>query len=190
MNIDFTSYTDKLIFYFDQSPIIHSFVTAFLDEITDLDTLTNSLYTERTIDSAVGVQLDQIGYLVGEYRQGRSDEDFRLGIKLRIAINNSSGTVEDIISVLQLLFSSETEIIVNRVASARLSVYVGVEAPTLDIRSFLQNIISAGVALEDITYSQDNPLIFTEREGINQETGILPERGDVSPDVRIAPERA
>lgn len=52
---------------------------------------------------AADAQLDVIGKLVGERRDGRSDADFLVGIRTRIKINYSAGRTTDILDVLALL---------------------------------------------------------------------------------------
>lgn len=69
------------------------------------------LYTERSIDVAVGVQLDALGAIVGQERGGMTDDDYRRHVRARIAANRSSGTVEDVIRVLVLVVNDEDAVI-------------------------------------------------------------------------------
>lgn len=55
------------------------------------------------LDTAGDSQLDDMGDLVGELRLGRADEDYRGAIKLRIRINRSNGTAEEILGIIDLL---------------------------------------------------------------------------------------
>lgn len=59
----------------------------------------------RVLDSATKAQLDTLGAIVGESRDGRSDALYRLWIRVRIAINNSFGEAEDIMGALDLATS-------------------------------------------------------------------------------------
>lgn len=188
MLYDYSTYTDKMVHYFEESTKLNSFVKAFLDEVSQISLLAQNLLEERRLNTAKGVQLDQIGVLVGEYRLSRNDEDYLLGIKLRIAVNTSSGTVEDIINVLKLLYPESSTYKIERVGAAKIRIRLGVDRPESDLIPIIQQVIPAGVELLGINYNV-KPLIFTERGGVITETGILPERGDNSPDVRIAIER-
>ena len=67
-----------------------------------------TLYTDRSVDTAVGVQLDDLGKIVGERRQGAADPEYRLRVKGRIVCNRSNGTVENVISVFRALLSTST----------------------------------------------------------------------------------
>lgn len=66
------------------------------------DAIYNSIL-QRMIDNAVGVSLDAIGKAVGEARQGREDELYRVFLRARIRINLSHGRAPDIIAVLLLV---------------------------------------------------------------------------------------
>ncbi len=183
----------KLELFLDQfhdSYIMNQFTKAFLDESTELENLCQDLYDDRNLDSAVGVQLEQIGRLIGEVRNGRDDETYRQAIKLRIAINTSEGTVQDIINVLNLLYGDDVDVIIVRTGKALLSIYIGIDEPTEDLVPILQQTIPTGVKIDNIIYPSTRlPWIPTERGGVIQGTGILPEQGDNSPSVRIPPER-
>jgi hypothetical protein len=55
-----------------------------------------------------GNQIDIIGGLVGELRQGRVDASYLPAVIVRIRVNRSKGTAEDIIQVSTLLFPEST----------------------------------------------------------------------------------
>lgn len=64
------------------------------------------LLTLRWVSSATGAQLDIIGAIVGQPRQGSGDTAYRIAIRGKIGINTSDGTPEDAITVFQLLFGA------------------------------------------------------------------------------------
>ena len=55
------------------------------------------------IDTMEGEQLDGIGSIVGEDRQGRSDAEYREAIRVRISLNVSSGEPETVIWLFKTL---------------------------------------------------------------------------------------
>lgn len=65
------------------------------------------LKSERFVDTAIGEQLDIIGRIVGQDREGLSDDDYRRYIRARIAANNSDGTIEDLLTVAFLVVYDE-----------------------------------------------------------------------------------
>jgi len=93
----------RLVSQFRDQPDLASFQSAFVNRIQEMEGALQELLAERSLDSAVGVQLDGLGALVGQAREGRDDSDYRLVIRARIALNIGSGTPEDIYRVLVLL---------------------------------------------------------------------------------------
>lgn len=174
----------------EQSPKLVEFILSFLKECNELEDIYQELLDQKDLDLAEGVFLDIIGAYVGESRNNRDDESYRQGIKVRIAVNTSSGTVEDLIGVLNLLFGEDVDVIITRSAPASIQLYLGIPQPSEDLIALLQQTIAAGVEISSILYSDNRlPWIPTERDGVDGTTGILPERGDNSGTVRIPPER-
>jgi hypothetical protein len=61
--------------------------------------------TQRTIDNAIGQQLDDLGALVGEPRNGLDDDTYRRRVRARITVHRSKGTLEDVVTVTKLIVS-------------------------------------------------------------------------------------
>lgn len=62
------------------------------------------LFSERWLLTAIGIQLDLIGELLGLARyDNESDEDYRFRLQTQIFINISKGTPEDSINLLRIL---------------------------------------------------------------------------------------
>lgn len=62
------------------------------------------LKTERWLSTAVGVQLDEIGVILGLPRElNESDDDYRERLEFQIFINTTSGTPEEVMAVLAFL---------------------------------------------------------------------------------------
>lgn len=64
------------------------------------------LLTIMSIDASVGVQLDNIGKLVGQLRGGVDDATYRLYLRAKIRANKSSGTPNDVYAVFLAMFNS------------------------------------------------------------------------------------
>jgi hypothetical protein len=62
-----------------------------------------ALYTERWPDVAVGAQLDNLGEIVGQPREGRTDDVYRLWLQARILVNRSTGKADDTLTLLALI---------------------------------------------------------------------------------------
>jgi hypothetical protein len=78
-----------------------------------LETVLWQLQTQRGVETAEGVQLDQIGELVGQVREGgayplgESDDLYRIKIRARALRNRSSGTVPDLQAIMHALLPAK-----------------------------------------------------------------------------------
>lgn len=98
---------------FKDKPRLLALTTAYIEQIQDLEDAFYQLITDRTIETAVGTQLDGIGSIVGEDREGRDDSDYRLAIRVRILLNLTDGTIEQVIEILHLATEGKTIHVVN-----------------------------------------------------------------------------
>lgn len=94
---------DRLPHQFKEKPNIEAFIRAFIGEIQSIEDAVEQILKFRWVDTAVGYQLDGLGKIVGESRNGRNDDAYRLAIKLRIAINTCEGTPEEVIAIFLLV---------------------------------------------------------------------------------------
>jgi len=92
---------NTLVEQFKNKPLIKSLVTAWVNQIQDIENMYYELRTERQLNNAVGVQLDGLGNIVGEKREGKDDDEYRNAIRVRILINKSNGTTENIYAVMK-----------------------------------------------------------------------------------------
>lgn len=93
---------DLLIQEHKGKPRLEGLITAYLNRVQELENAIWSVIVGRLIDHAIGVQLDALGKLVGQRRDGTSDEVFRTRIRARIAANRSLGRPGDLIRVALL----------------------------------------------------------------------------------------
>src|SRR5262245_5478812 len=83
---------------------------SWLSEVQLLEDTLWALLVERTVDTAVGAQLDVLGRIVKQPRGSRDDDAYRLWIKARVRVNRSSGLPEQIIDILKVLTPDGTAI--------------------------------------------------------------------------------
>lgn len=81
----------NLLSQFRNSDRLKELIGIFAAEIQSLENLFHELYDECTLDTAVGVQLDMEGKIVGWPRMGLGDDDYRAMIKVGIVINQTDG---------------------------------------------------------------------------------------------------
>ncbi len=75
----------------------------FSDQVQELETAFFQLLEERAIETGEGSQLDTIGEIVGQARNGLDDATYRLYLRVRIKTNLSSGLSEQLITIVSLL---------------------------------------------------------------------------------------
>lgn len=69
----------------------------------DMATALGQLDTERRLVNAFGAQLDVLGSIVGEAREGDLDDEYRPRISAKILLNNSSGAAEELYAIFALI---------------------------------------------------------------------------------------
>lgn len=99
-----------------------NFIQALCSECQLLEQIFEQLYTECSIDTSIGAQLDGIGQIVGLNRNGESDDNYRLDLKLQILINASKGQPEILITALQI-FTRSTIVILYEFFPAKCAGY-------------------------------------------------------------------
>ena len=152
--------------------LIEAMLESFVLQIQDLETVNCELIEERDCQTAVGVQLDKVGDIVGELRNGRDDDDYRQGIKAQICINNSKGTHNDILVCFQLLTQCD-EIQLTPYFPAVLCLFADCDLSGLNVAQLyddMQQVVAAGVRLDCIGwYNGECPFVFfesTDPEGL------------------------
>lgn len=91
----------RFIEYWKHKPNIAGLSDSYMREVQALENAMWETLISRTIDYAVGVQLDTLGRLVGQPRGALTDPQYRVRIRVRIKINSSNGTAKDIIDILR-----------------------------------------------------------------------------------------
>ncbi|KKM27025.1 hypothetical protein LCGC14_1578910, partial [marine sediment metagenome] len=79
---------------------------ALVAQVQDLDDAAMDVFTNFTLDNATGINLDVFGVIVGRERSSANDDAYRDALRGQIRLNRSSGTIEDILEVLTLVFGA------------------------------------------------------------------------------------
>lgn len=105
-NTDYaTQMKDLLLQQFKGKPNWEALLGAWSISFQQVEDMLYDLFTKRAVDTAVGRQLDILGIIVGETRNGATDSGYRIRIKTRIIRNVSSGTGDSLLSAFNLLFA-------------------------------------------------------------------------------------
>ena len=89
---------DNLIDLF-KKPRNQGVVEAVSDQIQELENAIYECITGYYLPTAEAAQLDVLGKIVMEDRQGRSDNDYRAAIGVRILVNRSNGRLNELIAI-------------------------------------------------------------------------------------------
>jgi hypothetical protein len=133
-------------------------------ELEELDRLIDRASEQYDLDKAKGILLDRIGKIVSEPREGTDDKLYQLLIRLRILLNTTDGSVNDVIKVVKFIFSSEV-VHIQPNYPAGISILHDGESPSVDFNKYISQVVGAGIAYDTkelFFFSEDFP--FTEHD--------------------------
>lgn len=124
---------------------IRKLLKSWLGGVQYLEDVLQQLYSERRIDTAEGAQLDILGKLVGQKRDGLTDDAYRRYIRARVSTNRSKGTLSEIIKVADLVvFDDDAYLHVQRQHTA--SYHFKVEDVVINDAALIEALISFLIA--------------------------------------------
>lgn len=148
----------RLLQQFKEKQRIEDFLSAFLDQVQEIEDAAWELYIERTLENADGALLDQLGGLVGEERRGRTDARYRRFIGVRILSNRSDGQVEQLYSILRQIFGGSFVGWIDEYTPAAMTLElrtpVTTDTPSTEIDLVLGRSKGGGISLHAI-YSEE-----------------------------------
>ena len=158
----------RLLYQYRDSTNLKSLITAiFGTQVQDIENAIYQLMTRLDIDNSEGDQLDGIGEIVGQERQGLSDDLYKLWLKAKIGKNTSEGDLERVISIWSLFNPDATVIHIYEYFPASISISSNsaldpVYASYLtEILGFMQGIVCAGISVSTIiVFDPDNAFGF------------------------------
>ena len=140
---------DNLAGQFKGQEKLEALLTAFINEVQDLENVLFDVLELTSLDEAFGEQLDGFGSIVGENREGRTDDDFRLAIRARLRLNLSNGTAEDMIELIRALVGDKQVEIVEDFAfsPAHFDAYIldPIDVDGFQVAKFVRSGKPAGV---------------------------------------------
>ena len=142
--------TAGLISQFAGLPNLAAWITAFGAQLNDVDQFFGQLFTELNIENATGAQLDGLGNILGQSRNGLSDTAYQTLLQARIVSYRSQGTVENLIQILLSLAAAQSVQVIEAQPAAISVVVAGEGTPALtnsDIVTAVYQAKPAGVLL-------------------------------------------
>jgi hypothetical protein len=143
--------------YRSEQPRLQGFLEAFLNDCQSIEDVTLQVLTGRWPLTAIGVQLDTLGKIVGQERGTLTDDQYRLYILARIMVNKGNGRVEELIDICEIL-GCETIYVDEGTAEIRIDVS-GVTDGNL-IGDLISDAKAGGVRLTWIWNAQDDTDCF------------------------------
>lgn len=167
---------DRLLIQFKEAPLVRGLVELIVSQVQEVEQELNEMISSRTLWDGeeldgVGQTLDLWGGLLGEKRGSLSDADFIRFIVVRIARNSSSGTAEQLITILQRLTQAD-EVTLREHRSASISFeFKGGDLGSLslgELGQIIQSSMGAGVQLSGIVQEHPNPFkLDTPGQGLD-----------------------
>lgn len=139
-------------------------IGAICNQVQALEDAAFALLLTRSIDDASGAQLDIVGDLVGQPREGRDDATFRLWIRARILVNRRSGEVETINDVIAQVLPGAAGRVREFQPAAMEATVTGIATSSADAHSLdtlLRLAKAGGVGIQTIYQSADDAGTFT-----------------------------
>jgi hypothetical protein len=87
-------------------PVLDGLIRTYVEQVNDWELAFWEVINERLLENAIGAQLDIWGKLVGEPREFRTDEDFKIAIRLRLRVQRSQGKTQDVLEVTSALLGA------------------------------------------------------------------------------------
>ena len=96
--------------YRGDQPRLQGALGAFLDGLQSIEDVAFEVLVGRWPLTAVGVQLDNLGGIVGQLRGDLTDDEYRVFILGRIFVNKATGTIPDFVELLPILGCGPSEL--------------------------------------------------------------------------------
>lgn len=136
-------------------------------QIQDLEDILFDISGRLDINNSIGVQLDGIGKIVGQARNGQDDPTYRLFLKAKAGRNVSEGDINRVISIWKII-TSGTVIRVDEFFPGEIELFSDVPlAPELEQIGFalMQDVVAAGVRVVATPVSPENAFGFEDSVG-------------------------
>ena len=141
-----------LIEEFKRSSRLNAMVKVMVEQAQEIEYVGSDLLSSRSLFTAGGAQLDGIGEIVGEERQGRNDTDYRTAILFRIYINVSNAEPETLITAVKFV-TRASRIRYWELQPATVQMFTSGSYIPDDMVTFMESVVAGGVNIEYIACS-------------------------------------
>lgn len=101
------------------APKFNQLLSVFATEIQTLENVLYSLFSQRLLSTAVGMQLDVLGAIVGQIRGNSVDDlEYRRRISARVLVNRSSGDRPKLLKIIETIKGTLADVVFLHDANA------------------------------------------------------------------------
>jgi len=147
---------------FKYQPATVALLKSWVAQVQALEDHAYELQVQRTLAGATGVNLEIVGALVGQGREGRSDAHYRLWIAGRILVNKSRGRAPQLIAIATKLTGGPVRL--REYSPAAFIIYA--DSPVtgsdgVEIAKLLKLAKAGGVSMQFVWYDTEQPFRFS-----------------------------
>ena len=144
----------RLIGQYQDRPRMAALVAAFTAGFQAIENTLWDVFAASALPNAFGATLDQIGFIVGQARNGQNDVSYRQFISARIKANRSHGKMAELLELGHLLFGDDAHIGAHVYIPSAVVIEVdGVDIdPLVAWRDFM-NVAKGAAKNLDLVYS-------------------------------------
>lgn len=157
----------RLIAQYKNQPNLTGFITPYLTQCQELETVAFQILSILSdVESQVGEQLDLVGRVVGQPRNGQTDTDYIKWILARMIVNRASGTPDELLQVLTQVNDNTHSYTEYYPASFLIRLFGVLLDDPEQIAAILTETRAAGVGggLLYSTYGDDQTFIFADAD--------------------------
>lgn len=105
---------DRVIAQLRGKPLFEGVICALVDPLDEIEAASLQVRELRNLVDGEGAQLDGIGQIVGQAREGQTDAVYRRFLAARILLNRSTGMPEELGAILEVLLDGASAIRIER----------------------------------------------------------------------------
>ena len=162
---------------FQHSPNIRALVRASVARVQNIEDAAWSTLADRYLSTAHGALLDQYGKIVGAGRGGLDDSAYRMIIGARILGNLSSGSIERLLDIYQILQGGQPvavqEVYPNTLIFSTEHPNPSTPEQRARTRRWMHEVKKGGIALELIEAAPDYFGFFDDPNALGFSQGRL-----------------
>jgi hypothetical protein len=155
---------------FHGAPYFEAVLASYAVQCQEIENVLVDVLVLSLLPNASGAQLDVLGRIVGEPRQGRTDDEYKIAINSRIRINKSNATIEDVLFVLVSAVDQSYEL--EEIGNACFNVRIPAPTTATDatqIAKVLQQSKGGGICANLLYSGVDEDQIFQFASGDSEE---------------------